>query len=1183
MAKAAEDAKKLRQEIGKIGDAGADAGADLTKTATALEKVEAAEQDVTAGSQQAANALEGVGTAALESSQAAVSGAQGAAQALEGVTAAAGEERGALLAAGDAAQQSGAETKAVLGHVTAAQELATAGARELGEATEQAAAEAQEFKAAIGLIEQMTDELRKSDLALELQKQGIAAVIDEVEKLVTAQAQLGASGKDNANLAAQSLTGLKAKLADVNEEIKRDVEAFRKFGGSGADALEAIGASAFTIDATTTAAAKHIESAWGQLNDNFAVTPKQLSLIAQAVAATEIAIVRAGERGQAVTIDQLALYEKQKSSLTELTAIANRLTNASRDNAVGLKQTGAQIAGVTNGVQQLTSMLGPNASKIGMVVGNVGQLGSVMEGLSASVKSMELNTLGTTASAGKLAVQYSAVTAVFLAAAAAGVKVAETNDQNAESINRLWKETKNLGAGTWDAIKDGLSGVQAGLRETKLAWNDYIDTVKDGTDDSEIGVRAARDLDIAQQGLAAALRSGESARLLYNIALRDGLPSEQAARLAIYDNGKAMQFYEDSTRGGAEGHQLWTQALRESFGSTATMTAFIKANTAEMQNAIKSNERMTAARREDTVAALALRQVLDQLDTAGLNNVVGMIAFADAIDDAAGKVKTLTDDERERLKLISDLLRRGEDLTDAQKQQIATLLSMARAGKDASGALNTLLRLQLSFEQATNGSTESLRDSFTVLRTLAGAWDLNSQSIRTSISDAQAALDKTDNLTAAQRRQHQTVIDGLRAMDAARAQSAALESARVATMVTAEDELTRRGAEATRAIQQRLTDLAQLIPMSATYGGVLRDLGGQLQSVVDGTITLSAEDRGRLEVIIELVAKGGELTASQQAFAVSLVNAALAADKATTSGNALAKVQADIDRATSGTTTTLQTNLGVLATLATSWDTNSVALKKAVAELENTLGATDGLTEAQRKLYEQVIEGIKNIDTLTKSKKDLEEEQKKLLDIGMQMTQEQFKQYESNRLQIYSIQGQIEATKEHSKAQVANLETTKQVITSTSELVKTGAHEWTNIGTAQQGAAAGAAAAGEAATKAAGEVGTAGQQIGDASGNVGKLGDAASETTTHLGGVGRAASDAASELSESSQKWLDSTQSLESVAAKIERLERLFRATADQMERVTTNAGPMAAAIEAAGNSATKASGYATGKVQETG
>lgn len=1175
MGPAAEKVKGLRTEIEKVGDAGSGTAGDLKKTAAAIGEVESAEVGATQASRDAANALEGVGTAAAESSQTAVKGASGAAAALDGVTSAAGEERAALLATGEAAQQSGAEAKTALDQVTAAEESAAAGARELGTETKRVGEASGAFQNLVGQIEEMASALRASGADIGLQRQGILQAITATEDLVRGQLKMGEGGQANAQLATKALEGLRSKLADVDAQIKRDADTLAGLGDKGKTAFADIATSTRTFEGAASAAIGEVNAAWGSLNDNFLITPRQLQRVAQTVEATGLAIVEAGEKGIAVTLEEIALYERLQNELKSLTIEANKLTNAGRDNAVRLKETGAQITGLTSGIAQLGSALGPTGAKVGFIIGNFGQLGSVMENLKDSIAGFDLNLVSAASGAAKLGIQGGLLAAVFAAAATAGVTLANVNDQNAESTNNLWQEIKRLASGEVDKAKGQIAGLQTALQTLFIASSGA-----EGFGESVDGV--------GQGLIELAIASGRGADgvKLYNIALRDGLTPAQAMKLAAAEGAEALKFYEQATRGGAEGHELWTRGLRESEGDRDKLLAFIKAHNAEMARAVSLTGLVANARKTETESAVALRVALDQLDRAfpdAEGNTAAMISLADAIDEAAEKVRGLSADERERLKLITDLLRTGADLTDAQKQQIATLLGLARAGKDASGALNTLFRLQLSLEQATNGSTETLRDSFTVLRTLAGAWDLNSQAIRKAIGESQAALDGADRLSAAQRRQHQTVIDGFRAMDAARTQSAALESARVATMVTAEDELTRRGADATRAIQQRLTDLAQLIPMSATYGGVLKDLGGQLQSVVDGTVTLSAEDRGRLEVIIQLVAKGGELTASQQAFAASLVAAALAADKATIAGNALAKVQADIDKAVGGTTPKLQAELDVLALLSTSWDTNSVALGKAAGELANTLATTDGLTEAQRKLYEQVLNGIKQIDALTKSKEDLIAEQQKLLDVGMQMTQEQLKTYQSNQKEIYSIQGKIEATKAHSEAQIQNLQTTKEVITSTSQLVKTGAHEWTNIGTAQQSAATSATAAGAAAVGAATQVGQAGKDIGGAAGDVNALGTAASITAGNLASVGPAATNAASELSASSEKWLEQGRLLEDVATKVKTLERLFGMTADQMDRITAAAERMGPALEKAGDSATKASGYAGSKVQEVG
>lgn len=1169
MGPAAEKVGKLGTEIKKLGDQGEGAAGDLNKTAGALEKVEAAETGVAGSSREAAAALDGVGAAAQESSQAAVSGASGAAAAVEGVTAAAKQETAALEATGAAAVDAGNDAAAAAEKVAAGEREAAAEAKRLAAEIDKAAAESREFADGVAQLERMTAEIRQSDLALEAQRTAIVAVVGETEKLLRSQIEAGASGKDNANAAGNALLSMKARLADVNAEIAEEIGALRQAGVTGTNTFDGLKSSALDVETTLGLAFKQMNAGFEQLTESARVTPRQIGFIGQAIEATKIAMVQAGEQGIAVTLEQLAQLEKLEAEYTQLTAVANRLTNASKDNAVRLKETGAQITGLGMGIAQLGSILGPTGAKVGFMIGNISQLGSVMENLKDSAAALNLNTISAGSSAVTMGGQFAAVAVVLAAAAAAGVKVANTNAQNAEVTENLWQATKKFTKDLGGDVRDTLSGYQHGLVSVANALDEQIFQLGELGTTQKQSEDAAKDLTHAMNEFAVSVFSGQSGVRLYNAAIRDGLPEEQARRLAVADSAAVMKFYEQSLRGGAEAQALWTRGLRESGGDTQKFIAFIAQHNAEMLRATSLTGRLTDARNADTKATAELRQVLDQLDSAWPEmegNIAGMNAMADAVEEAAGKVKGLTKEERDRLQLIVDLLRQGTELTDEHKRLAAGLLGSARAGKEASGALNTLVRLHLSLTQATNGTTKSLAESFSTLRALTTAWDLNSQAIRTEIAATQAVLDSTDNLTAAQRRQHQTVLDGLKAMDAARAQSAAQESARVTTMVTMEDELNKRRDESSLAIKRLLTDMAALVPQSQLYGGVLRDLGGQLQAVLDSTNLLSIEDRKRLEVIVELAAKGHDLTDSHQAFAAAVIAAALAEEQATAAGVALAKVQSDLDRATGGSTARLQTSLEVLAILTRSWAENSVAIRRAVGDLEASINATDGLTEAQRNLYEKIIDGIKSIDDLTRSKKDLEEEQRKLLDIGMQMTQEQYKTYEANQKEIYSIQGRIEATKGQTAAQTEQLAANKNVTISQTELVKVikdGQVSWTNIGTAQKDAADKTASVSTEAGKAA-------------SGGVKQLGDAATTTASQIKSVGTAIDDTASELSESSKEWVAEARKMAAIAAEFEPLKLVLREIEGGVDRVISKFGSMTKAVEDSAARTVRAAGYGT-------
>lgn len=1190
MEPAAAKTKKLGDAIEKLGESGADASGDLNKTAAALEKVEAAEEDVVGASQQAASALGGVGQAAVESSGAAAAGASGVAQAVGGVTLAVDEERAALLASGADAVDSGAVAEAALDGVADAAENAADEARDLGKATEKAADEADGFKDAVRNIEAMAEALRKSDLELEVQRQGFVGIITEVEKLVAEEIQRGAAGRDNANIAAKSLVGLRGQLADVNAEIKDQVEAFRNLGAAGG-AAGGEGAAAQDLVAQRIALAEAaVKKAQDQFVQTGRISKAAVNEVSQTIESLNIAIENTTGTTAQATDAQVAAWQKLKIGQTQVNETANRLTNATKDNSIALQESGTQISAVTGAIAGLYGALGKQQTVVSSLAGQTGNLAQSYQQLKSAAAAMNLNTLSASASTAALTSQFAAFLAVAAAAATAGLKVANANEQNREATDGLWKGTQKFAGAIGRDFLDTLSGWQYALQSVYNAQYDVkANLLTLGTTEEE-SKRATKDLVHAFNELAVSAFSGQSGVKLYNIAIRDGLKEEEARSLAIENSASVLKFYEASLKAGAEGQELWTRGLRESKGETAEFITFIQAHNAEMKRAATLSGQAEAARKTETEATLALRIALDQLDQAfpdAQGNTAAMNALADAIDEAAGKVRGLTKEERERLDLIVELLRRGDELNDSQKKALATLVGMARAGKDASGTLNTLVRLQIMLQQATNGGNKSLAEALNTLHNLSGAWDLNSQAIKRSIAEAQNALDNVDHLTAAQRRQYQTVIDGFRAMDAARAQSAQLESARIATLVTAEDELTRRGSVATAAIRERLADLANLIPMSATYGGVLKDLASQLQQVTDGTVTLSAEDRGRLEVIIELTSRGAELTASQQAFAVSLINSALAADKATLAGNALAKIHAQLDYATNGTTQKIETQLAVIAELTKDWELNELAIRRAVEEYDNILKSTDGLTAAQVRLYGEIVQGIKRIDELTKTQTDLKISQEELLDTIAGGTREQAKAayaaYAANEKEIFSIQGKIEATKAHTEAQAVNLQTLKDVTVSTTQLVKTGENSWTNIGTAQKGAADSANVAGDAAKNAATKIGDASKEIAGATGNVEHLGTSANTTADSVNRIGSAASDAASELSASSQKWVEDARRMAASAAEFDKVKRVLQDIENGVTRVMDKFNNLPKVIEDAAARSAKASGYASGKVQESG
>lgn len=1172
--KAAEGVAELREQVEGAGSAGAGAADALESTAAAIGKLDQGTADAADSSRQTAAALNDVAESAREMARASTESAAVAAQATDAGVAAAERQEAATRAAGAAATATSAavsdgaeEAAAKIDDLTAEFERQAKAARESGKAFGTAEA--------INQVQALTTAVRESGTTAEAQREalkGMAAAITAAFH----EAQLDPKLIEQTDLFRDALGVVESAIRDVDAEIARAADqGTARFGEIRTSALSFGDAAAIAI--------KSVNSAWEQYNDTARITPGTLTEIAQTTQAVAIALREQAAAGQSITAEQIQLQQRLQTEVATLTEKAQELTKASQDNKVALKDTDEQVKGVTSSLLGLASALGLNVGKIGGFVGNAGKIGEAYDKLQKNAKALDLNNIAATKSLGAIGGQLALVVATFLGAVKAGKELAAVNRENAESTDMAYDSVKKLVGTPLKGLADGWDGVQRALQSLLVSMDAYV-SYRDadlGFGDAE---RRSRDFGHALAELVAALRSGRSGVDLYTTAVRDGLDPVKAMGLAVEDNAKVMKFYEDSAKGGAEGHELWMRALRESDGDTAKFLAFIEEHNARMQAAVNAHAEYASAQKSSAEAAKELHKDLDTLDRllplVGKGEIGALGELADQIDESTKKVRGLNEAERERIAILTELLRRGSDMTEGEKRLAAGLLAQVRAGKEASAVLNTLTRLQISYDSAIRGSSQELRTSFDVLQALGRQWDLNSQKMRQAIADTQAVLDRTDNLTAAQRRSYQATIDGLRAVDAARAQSAALETARIATLEAAEDELKNRSLETSKAITDRLTDLAQLIPLSSEYGGVVADLGSQLQQVIDNSVTLSGVDRERLQVIADLTAKGHELTAAQQAVALKLIEQARAGEQASSALNAVARIYADLDRAVDGSTKTIDTSIEVLRALMTSWDGNSIAIARALTELDAAVEKTDGLTKAQRRLFEQINETASGISSLEQTKRDLEKRNRELIDLAGELTAEQYKEYEANQRQIYSVQGQIEQTQSLLKVQTEQITSQKNVVVSTNQMVKViedGREVWTNIGTAQKDAATATSEAATATAEAADEFqNTITQKLADGTTVIHEVGEAATETATKLESIATAANESAPTVSAAFQKWVDDGK-LAQVKEDLTAIEEKIRLVREGCRDAPKDIEPLIEMLKTLGDTASKAAGGTAG------
>lgn len=790
---------------GKVADQAAGA---ITGAAGAVDKLEAAETEAAGSATRTADALESVGIAGQQAGDRASGSAQETRAALDGATAAAVGERAALEAAGNAGKASATEIA--------------------------------------GGFEKAGAAIRESGLALEVQRAGLMAVLSESEKLTASYIKQGEEGKEGANASATATLKLKANLADVNAEIGKEIDRFRQLGSQGEASFGQISGAALSFDGIATGATDRVNAAWRSLNEDFRLTPKQLALVAQAVELLKLEMVEMSERGQVATLEQIEVYERLEVELTRLTVKTNQLTNAASDNAARLKETGNQVAGVAMGVQQLSAALGPNAAKVGMLVGNVGQLAGAYEGMKDSVAAMNLTQLSAGNSAATMGVQVTAVIAAFLAGAAAGKKFSDVTAENADVMDRYVEKIKEwvkVDATDWiDGFNLSMQASFEKLGNAETALDGYLELLT----------------------LVPALANdGGNAIRFQTAAIRDGLTEQQASAIAAKNGAEAWKFYETAVRGGADGYKLWSQAIEAGKSGADAFSKFLADNKEKLAAVAKATEEaakkvtILAAAQEaynnsllrgvDMVTAnsVAVAQAISDATkfevatngtTASINLLLAEIqryvemgpaysantnVLAAALDAVLVKTTALTPAQRENIAAVSELAKKSSELTEAERKNASQLIANIEAGNKVTAAI-----------VERKAATESLAAAVT---TLAGADSAASVAEETRTSAIRAQLELIREQIAEEERRQGVAkkdiqvnndrglsIDGLRQQEAALARE--LESS--ITVWHAADEAK------TQEVETYAEMAAALTRQSQGYAGV-KSAAGELHAVLE--------------------------------------------------------------------------------------------------------------------------------------------------------------------------------------------------------------------------------------------------------------------------------------------------------------------------------------------------------------
>lgn len=534
-------------------------------------------------------------------------------------------------------------------------------------------------------------------------------------------------------------------VKDTADAVRDVGKAAEESSSDTAAAFEKIRGEAASFEDTAAGAISKVEAAWQSFNQEQKLTQAQINDVGQAVESLRIVMAQQAETGVQASQEQIQVLSRLEGEYSELTARANQLSNATKDNAINLKETGTQVNAVAGGVQVLAGLMGPLGKQVGSVAGEVGNLASTAQQLKGTLGALDVATLGAGKSAAALGVQVGAVAATAVLAVTAGLKLAGANEKNKEVIDDLLPS----------------------LADLRKAWADVLlmfGTVADrmGAVQGEVNKLATGDGSI--DALRVAAEGGADALHKFHEAVAQGIPEGNAAagaialanselrekRKQLLDSVGAENAATESTRANAEQHRTAAGEVR------SHTTALDEYATAQQ----KANDAVSAAGVAVTVleqahagTTAAISQgaaVISSYIQESDKNSVALGQLATALQTALDSTDGLTKAERGRIQALIDLAKNANGLTDAEQKRAAALAQAIISGKAATEALNEQ-------GEAAKKAAEAIAEAGTVTGEAATATDSYTDAIRRHIE----AID--DKLRAMG--QSQTAGEALSAID----------------------------------------------------------------------------------------------------------------------------------------------------------------------------------------------------------------------------------------------------------------------------------------------------------------------------------------------------------------------------------------------------------------------------------
>ena len=903
----ADPLKKGVQEatgaVEKLGDAGATAAADLSKTAASADELARSDEKLTETASEAAGAIERVGAAGASS--------------LPPIAAEAGSAAAGVAELGERAAEAGRQTEDGLDRAGASVKGVTALYREQAAAIEALPLSEQlaEYRALEGVL---------TDGGLALKKMG----------------DLGAGATEALSAV---VTDLRGRIASVTAELEKEGAAIRD--------IQRVTVSAANAEEI---AVKQINAAYKSYGESLQITQADIRKVAQAVEAYSIA----NDRNEN-TLRSL------RAELALLNDEANRQINAQRDNAVAFQETGNRVAGLGLAVQDLTRSLGPAGAAVGNAAASVGILAANYEQAKDAAHGLDLNTLQLNKANLAAGVQWAAIVAAVGASVDAGLRLAKQNSANREEVDGLVKSVKQfvavdlasrVNATTQEFFQlftasKSLTGsfvdATLAIRGGAEAVTFYNALVRDGVDINEAYALALDETVGAAKFYADVLATGSDGQKVWNKVVAESkklhgdiataitnhrnelaalvefqkLSREEAAKIIPLDeksaaviraglsvirartdeaekydlilriNAASLREYADRVEGVSREERERLRLIAELATKGRDLDATQKLTLKTLiDNALAAkslggalaqlaeiNSRTTAATSETNTKLRDQLALGTSLAGSWARNSIVLRELGTDMGALVAKARDVVAVDRERLTIIAELLSRAPSLTASQQQLTADLLAQAAAGTKATAEMNELARIHANLDMATNGTTEKLTTELNVLKILAtDGWDRNSVAIGQTIAKIGELAGKTDDLDARQRKLFETMAEGQSKIDGLKTTIKGLEERYTELLLLGDRRTKDQQTELEKTdeliiLKGRQIDITQrtttaLIDQAKAGGAVVTSNAAIIGGYKDGvkTITNVASEYGELTGVIGETAKAAAQAAESQ-------------------------------------------------------------------------------------------------------------------------------------------------------------------------------------------------------------------------------------------------------------------------------------------------------------------------------